>query len=106
MSRSPKRPQNPTQVARRLTAEVTDLVLAYVKRSVAIVRSPLPPSETRTLREATDDFHRAFVLRALEARRMGRRWNISATAQDLGVARSRLYALIENLDLPTAYEGP
>ncbi len=106
MSRLPKRPQSSTQVARRLAAEVTDLVLSYVKRSAAVANTPLVPRETRTLREATEEFHRAFVLRALEARRMGRRWNISATAQDLGVARSRLSALIENLDLPTTYDGP
>lgn len=34
---------------------------------------------------------------------MGSRWNISATAADLDIARSYLYALIESLDLPKRY---
>ncbi len=105
MSRSRKRAKNTSQVARQLAEEVTELVVAYVARARAAA-SPPPPRDTRTLREATDDFHRTFVLQALEAQRKGKRWNILATATALGVARSRLYNLIDHLGLPRKYQGP
>ena len=53
----------------------------------------------RTLRQATDEFQRRFVLAALENHRSGDRWNISATAKELQISRNLLYGLIERFRL-------
>lgn len=90
------------QVARRLRNDIEGVVSAYLKKAAAKA-TKVVRRDSRTLREATDDFHRTFVLQALEDRRMGTRWNISATAADLEIARSYLYGLIESLDLPKHY---
>lgn len=90
------------QVAQRLRHDIEGVVSAYLKRA-AVKATKAVRRDSRTLREATDDFHRTFVLAALEDRRMGNRWNISATAEDLEIARSYLYALIDSLNLPKHY---
>jgi len=72
-------------------------VQGYVAERILAARHE--QRDVRTLREATDDFHREFVLQALENRRVGRRWNIMATAKDLDVSRNQIYALIERLGL-------
>jgi hypothetical protein len=76
---------------------VSRLVNAYVEDVIVGARNER--RDPRTLQEATDDFHRGFVLQALEYRRIGDRWNIMATAKDLGVSRNQIYALIDRLRL-------
>ena len=51
-----------------------------------------------TLSEATRRFQFELVRDALERQRRGGRWNIAATAKTLGVARSFLYRLIEEME--------
>ena len=81
--------------------EIAGIIEDFVRRSRAEVHvEPEARREPRTLKKATQDFHRGFVLEALEAHRSGARWNISATSKELGIARSYLYALIYELGLP------
>lgn len=76
-----------------------------MRRSRAeVLVEPKPPRRVpRTLKAATQEFHRGFILEALEAHRKGPRWNISATAKELGVARSYIYSVIEELGLPASF---
>ncbi len=48
-----------------------------------------------SLKQATKEFQRRFLQDALESNR----WNKSATARQLGIARSHLYSLIKGHDL-------
>ncbi len=54
---------------------------------------------TPTLKEALDEFVRAFVSEALERNRIGASWNKSGTARDLDIPRSRLQRLIDRFGL-------
>jgi two-component system nitrogen regulation response regulator NtrX len=61
------------------------------------VPAPLRPKETlgetreHTLREARDNFERAYILAELRANE----WNMTRTAERLGIERSHLYRKIK-----------
>ena len=53
-----------------------------------------------TLHDAIDEFRRACILVALDANaKANSKTNMHATAQALGIARSYLYTLMEELDI-------
>ena len=65
------------------------------------VPAPLRPKETvgetreRTLREARDNFERAYILAELRANE----WNMTRTAERLGIERSHLYRKIKGYSI-------
>jgi two-component system nitrogen regulation response regulator NtrX len=59
---------------------------------------PPPPVDSqreKTLKEARDAFERAFILAELRARD----WNMTRTAEKLGIERSHLYRKLKAYDI-------
>jgi len=89
------------QIARVMGTFVETRAAAASRRTPA---SKATGDRRLTLKEATREFQLTFVQKALDENRRWNRWNIQATALALGVSRSFLYQLIE--DLPRSQQRP
>jgi Nif-specific regulatory protein len=91
-------PGHMRQLAHAIEAAV---IRAHGERSATLHEHHVFPKarrdqpEAQTLQEATREFHRRFVLAALEKND----WNVAETARELDLARSHLYNLINDFDL-------
>ena len=104
-SRYPRRtPRSPA--AHALEKRVTRLVANYVHTSAP---KPNPRrvkrKDSRTLRQALDEFLREFVFDALQRHRNGRRWNVAGTARALDIDRGRLQRMIDRLNIRPGKRG-
>ncbi|MBX3155246.1 MAG: hypothetical protein KF773_04540 [Deltaproteobacteria bacterium] len=102
-------PSNQPLTEAAFQRRVNELLEAFAEKATAEAPPPLPPPSmaarrraptNRSLAEATREFQRDVVKRALEEHATpDGRWNISATARALGVARSHIYTLLDELGL-------
>jgi DNA-binding NtrC family response regulator len=78
--------------------QIERVITTFVDRAAVTPRRPATGRRTNmTLQEATKRFQLEFVHRALEEHRIKGRWNISAAARALGVSRSLLYKLADEM---------
>jgi transposase-like protein len=106
-----RRPSSSTPPANQPLTEaafhrrVSELLDAFAEKATsdvapAPVRGRTRAPTNRSLAEATREFQRDVVKQSLETHATpDGRWNISATARALGVARSHIYTLLDELGL-------